>query len=127
MTSFARLTPPLFQGHSVAMHDVDSFDAAPSFDQMPFEMSTAVEGVEFWIAAHPGHRTLCVITKTALQRHFAAIGARSDSWVSVFVDNRHEIEEIVRAVCGQRGDVHVVLVNDTAGRLKVVLGRCAVH
>ena len=84
----------------------------------------SVQGVEFWIESPLGGRLRCVITEAALQTHFGAT-EQELSWLSAFMTHRRDIEQLARQALARREDVHVVLVNDSDGRLRASVGRCS--
>ena len=106
------------------MNPLDLADESTTHAGLAPRLCGAVEGVEFWIRLPNGRHLRCVITETALQGHFGAEVDRPDSWLSAFARHRGDIESRALAASARRDDVHVVLVNDSEGRLRTSVGRC---
>ncbi len=87
------------------------------------QLCGTVDGVEFWVRQPRIRDMRCVITDTALTRHYGATDEPA-SWLVAFLRHRPDIENRALAASGRRDDVHVVLLNDAAGVLKAATGRC---
>ena len=99
----------------------------PSMKRAPApRLCATVEGVEFWIRLTTGRLLRCVITESALQGHYGAEDERPQSWLGAFAQHRPDIEAGALAASAHRDDVHVVIANDSEGRLRTSVGPCSV-
>lgn len=108
-----------------AMDQLDIPIRATARKVPPPRLCPTVEGVEFWIRSPSGGRLRCVITETALQGHYGAEEDRPASWLDAFAQHRVDIEGRALVASARRDDVHVVLVTDAEGRLKISVGHRA--
>ena len=106
------------------MHSLDMPMCSVARDDFAPRLCATIEGVEFWLAVSRGRRLRCVIAESALQAHYGAQAEDPSSWMKAFARHRHDIEARALAAAARRDDVHVVLVNDSAGQLKSAVGRC---
>ncbi len=86
-------------------------------------LSGTVDGVEFWVRLPRGHAMRCVTADGALQRHYGATDEPA-SWIAAFARHQRDIEKHAMTASARREDVHVVILNDAAGVLQAVAGRC---